>query len=477
MFEAVLARFAEQCPVAVMAQLALRRALRPEWVDAVFEAHADQQYTRELLFSTVVELMGLVAIGLRPSLHAAARHALADGTLGVSLQALYAKVSHSEPAVLRALVRESAARLAPVAAALRPPGAPTTPAWLTGYRVRVLDGTHFAPTEKRLKALRGRRSAALPGQALVLYAPEQDLVVDQVVGDDAHAQELRYVPPLVAAAQPGELWLADRNFATRGLLAALHARGAAVLVREHGRYPAPTPAGERQCVGRGEAGVVYEQPVDCPGPTAATAPLRLRRIEVALALPLASGETVLRLLTTLPATVPAPAVAELYRRRWTIEGLFQRLQGVLHSEVPTLGMPRAALLAFSVAVVAYNVLAVVHAAVEGHAAEVARATHAAAVPISTYHVAQTVREYFHGLLLAVPEEGWARYDAQRPAELAASLRQLAAKVRLEAYRKHPRGSSGPRRPKGHVPPAERSAHIATARVLAEYKQQQRQQAP
>ena len=72
---------------------------------------------------------------------------------------------------------------------------------------------------------------------------------------------------------------------------------------------------------------------------------------------------------------------------------------------------------------------------------------------------------------------WARYDAQLPADLAASLRQLAAKVRLEAYRKHPRGSSGPRRPKGHLPLAEIQEHVATARVLADYKQQRRQQAP
>ena len=153
------------------------------------------------------------------------------------------------------------------------------------------------------------------------------------------------------------------------------------------------------------------------------------------------------------------------------------MQGVLHSEVPTLGTPRAALLAFSVAVVAYNVLAVVQAAVAGHAAQVAHATHTAAVPISAYYVAQTVRDYLHGLLLAVPDEVWARYDAQLPADLAASLRQLAAKVRLEAYRKHPRGSSGPRRPKGHLPLAEIQEHVATARVLADYKQQRGQQAP
>lgn len=119
MLDAVLARFIEACPVAVLAQFALRRALRAEWVDAVFAAHAEPQYTRELLFSTVIDLMALVAVGLRPSGNAAAREALAKGTLGVSLQALHAKVNHSESAVLRALVRESATRLAPV---LRPCG-------------------------------------------------------------------------------------------------------------------------------------------------------------------------------------------------------------------------------------------------------------------------------------------------------------------------------------------------------------------
>lgn len=195
MLDAVLARFIEACPVAVLAQLALQRALRPEWVDAIFEAHAEQQYTRELLFSTVVDLMALVAVGVRPSLHAAAREALSTGTLGVSLQALYEKVNHSEPAVMRALVQETATRLGPVVGYLRPgaAGAAAAP-WPTGYRVRVLDGNHLPASEKRVTPLRGRRAAALPGQALVLYDPAADLVVDLVAGEDAHASETTYVP-------------------------------------------------------------------------------------------------------------------------------------------------------------------------------------------------------------------------------------------------------------------------------------------
>src|SRR5215217_6949369 len=135
--DAVLARFVAQCPVAVMARLALQRAISAEWVDGVFEAHRERQYTRKLLFSTVVDLMSLVALGLRPSLHAAAQRAIADGQLGVSLAALYEKVNHAEPAVLRALVCGSAERLAPLVRHLAPPAA-DRPA-LAGYRLRVVD--------------------------------------------------------------------------------------------------------------------------------------------------------------------------------------------------------------------------------------------------------------------------------------------------------------------------------------------------
>ena len=114
--DAMLKRFSEQAPVAVMARLGMQRAISADWVNQVFEEHSETQYTRELLFSTVVELMSLVALGLRPSLHAAAQK-MPD--LPVSLTALYDKVNRVEPNVVQALVRGSAERLAPVMSPLR----------------------------------------------------------------------------------------------------------------------------------------------------------------------------------------------------------------------------------------------------------------------------------------------------------------------------------------------------------------------
>jgi hypothetical protein len=56
----VFQRFAEISPVTVMTQVVLENALSPGIVDELFETHADLQYTRKLLFSDVVGLMGLV---------------------------------------------------------------------------------------------------------------------------------------------------------------------------------------------------------------------------------------------------------------------------------------------------------------------------------------------------------------------------------------------------------------------------------
>ncbi len=72
-WSSVLERFERHAPASVMARLALEHALPASWVDEVFEAHRQEPYSRELLFSTVVELTTLVSLGLRPSLHAAAR--------------------------------------------------------------------------------------------------------------------------------------------------------------------------------------------------------------------------------------------------------------------------------------------------------------------------------------------------------------------------------------------------------------------
>ncbi len=429
-----------------MARMVLEHALPAGWVDEVFEAHRERQYSRELLFSTVVELTALVSLGLRPSLHAAARQM---PTLPVSLGSLYDKVNHTEPAILRALVRGSAGQLAPVMAALG------TGASLPGWRVRVLDGRHLPASEKRLAPLRGLHGAALPGQSLVVYDPDSGLVTDLVAHEDAHASERAAVEPLLGSAQPGELWIADRHFCTRTVLAGWQTAGAGFIVREHGRHPRLVGPGEWQGRGRAGTGQVREQAIrseDQPP---------WRRVELALDVPTEDGETTIRLWSNLPADVGAGQIAELYRARWRIEGMFGRLESVLNSELASLGRPRAALLGFAVSVLAYNLLTLLARCVEQ-----AHQQQEPPPKVSAYHLALQARSSYEGLLIAVPPECWPPWHSATPECLAERLLSLARHIdprQVATSRRKPK----PKTPKGYVDAKTARAHVATARLLAQ----------
>ena len=82
----IFERFARQSPVTVMARAALEHALSPQAIDALFDRTAQRQYTRTLLFSSVVDLMGTVVARIQPAVNAAYR-AQAQA-LGVSLRAV-----------------------------------------------------------------------------------------------------------------------------------------------------------------------------------------------------------------------------------------------------------------------------------------------------------------------------------------------------------------------------------------------------
>lgn len=144
--------------------------------------------------------------------------------------------------------------------------------------------------------------------------PDRGLVVDLAPGEDAHASERALVPAVLASVQADDLWIGDRNISTRGIIAAIVARGAGFLFREHTSSPSPTEVGNRRRVGRCETGLVYEQSVTIENEAGET--IALRRIEVDLDEPTEDGATTIRMLTNLPADrFDARAVARLYRRR------------------------------------------------------------------------------------------------------------------------------------------------------------------
>jgi IS4 transposase len=451
LLDAVFDRFAKDSPVAVMVRALLEHALPAAAVDELFDRRAETQYTRELLFSEVVDLMALVVCGIHPSPHAAYQARRQD--FRVSVTAVYDKLNGVEPRVSAALVGETAPRLAGVIGAL---GA-TLPDWLPGYPVRILDGNCLAATEHRLRELRRTTAGPLPGKSLVVLDPATMLAVDVFPCEDGHAQERALLHAVLPTVEPGQVWIEDRNFCTLAFLAGVRRRGGHFLVRQHANLPWRPVTGMRP-VGRADGVTVCEQEVRLEDPDGGEA-LVVRRLRLTLPEPTRDGDAVIHLLSSLPAGAADGArLAQLYRGRWTIEGLFGVLVSALEGEQPRLGYPRAALFAFCVSLVAYNVLAVVRAALR---AEYGR--EAVAEGVSTYHLADEIRGIYRGMMVAVPPGHWLPFARMDATALAAVLRGLARRADLSAYRRHPRG---PKRPAPKRTKDRRHPHVATARLIA-----------
>jgi hypothetical protein len=60
MSDEIFERFVEETPISVMVRGIMERIFEPKALDELFELHVKSQYTRELLFSSVVGLMSLV---------------------------------------------------------------------------------------------------------------------------------------------------------------------------------------------------------------------------------------------------------------------------------------------------------------------------------------------------------------------------------------------------------------------------------
>jgi IS4 transposase len=445
-------RFASESPLTVMARALLEHALQPEPIDELFERTAQVQYTDKLLFSTVVDTLSLVVCGFYKSPRKV--YLSRPQQFPVTLKSVYEKLHGVELPVMRELVRDNAGRLTEVVEALG--GA--LPALLPGFTVKILDGNCLAATEHRLKELRDLAAGPLPGKTLVVLDPQLGLVSDVFPCEDGHAQERALLGPVLGSVQEGELWVEDRNFCTLGWLSGVvRRRRAHVLVREHKGLPWAAVDGLRD-IGRVETGAVFEQAVEVTDEGGAV--LRLRRILIKLDKPTRDGDTEVALLTDLTAEqAGALALARLYLERWQIEAVFHVLTVALNCEQPRLGYPRAALFAFCVTLIAYNVLAVIKAAL--------RVTHGAdkvESEVSLYHVTEEIQQTHTGMMIAIVPREWLPFRGMSAVELASRLRELAGQVELSKYRKAPTRPKKPPTPRRHDP---RQPHVSTARILAE----------
>jgi hypothetical protein len=345
-------------------------------------------------------------------------------------------------------VRSSAREFGPLLAHLAGERTP----WLAGYRVTMIDGNCLASTEHRLKVLRGVAAGAFPGKSLVVYAPALGLVPDVFPCEDGPAQERSLCGDVLKTVEAGDLWIADRHFCPREFLCQIDSREAFFVTRAQQGLPFEIGS-PLQAWGRTPTGEVAQQRVrgrDAEGNWHAFWRLRIKRTQATR-----DGAKRLDILTNVPRQVSAQRVADLSRKRWTLDTAFQHLEAYFHSVMNPLGYPKAALCGFCLSLVASNVLAVVLAAL--------RSVHGEDIvdqEVSLYYIANEIATTYHGMMIAIPEPEWDLFSAMSLTELAAIFQALAQRVNLRAFRQSPRGPKKPRPERSGTP---KSGHVSTAK--------------
>lgn len=375
--------------------------------------------------------------------------------LPVSITSVYNKLNGVETGVSAELVRDSGQQLGPVVRRMRG----TVPELLHGYRVRLLDGNHLSGTEHRIEELRTIRAGALPGQALVVLDPALMLAVDVVPCEDGHAQERSLLGDILPMVRKQDLWMADRNFCTTNFLFGIHRRKGCFLIRQHASTLSWELVGKRKRRGKIDTGTVYEQTVHLHDPATGET-LVARRITVELNEPTRDSDTEIHILTNVPPQdANAKSLAKMYAKWWTIETMFQELTVTLRCEINTLGYPKAALFGFCLALVAYNAVSLVKAAL--------RALHGHQVvdnEVSWYYLCMHLSRVYAGMMIAVPDKHWRIFRRLSDAEFAQLLKELAGNIHLARFRKHPRG---PKKPPAKKSSGAKIKHVSTARILAQ----------
>jgi IS4 transposase len=446
---AILNRFMEKSPFPVMARVLMERVLTDERLNICFDEAAERQYTKDLLFSSIFELMSLVVMKVFPSVNAAYQTEKAN--IGVTITSVYNKLNNLEEHIPAALVLDTGRELGQIVNEMDGACKPL----LSGYRVKMLDGNCLASTEHRLAVLRKTSAGALPGKSLVIYDPSTEMILDVIPCKDGHAQERSLLDQVLDRVNADDVIVCDRNFCVRSFLFGLEDKGGYFACRHHKQMPYKALSKLKK-VGTTETGTVYEQQIEVSDDEGRVSVWRA--ITVQLKKETRDGDKELVIITNLPLdAADAISIAEIYRKRWTIETMFQELESYLKSEINTLGYPQAALFGFCVALIAYNVLAVIKAALRNvHGEEKIKNE------VSGYYIAGEISRTYEGMSIAIEEEEWSIFRTMAQDRFVAVLLQLANNVKISKYKKRPRG------PKIKQP--ERSSlknepHVSTAKLL------------
>ena len=347
-------------PLADAALRLLDYALDDDFLTGVFERYRGRSYDRAIAFPSFVHLVADSLLGHRgASAHQTFKNAQGDSSLAASVQAMYAKLRRVPLELSQGLFAEAAARLRAVgsSAVANPLPASVAAFWCLGF-----DGKKIKYVAKKLKPLRGLKGSLFGGKLLVV----QDMATQQAVvaaaAADGEGADNPLVAPAVARvrARPGcrpRLWVGDRAFCDYKLLGVLSADGDHFLVRFNtscGFHPDPSVPVR---TGIDDAHRPYHEEWGWLGDAKNPHRIRVRQITVSRA---DSDDPLILVTSLLDADLyPALDLLTLYRSRWEIEVLFQRVVQTFDLRHLIGGTPQATVFQALLCLLLYNITQII----------------------------------------------------------------------------------------------------------------------
>jgi hypothetical protein len=350
----------DKVPLAQAVFRVLRFTLDETFLEEVYEENRGASYQKVISFPLITHLI-CDALSQDKSGRRVFEKAHEDESLEATVEAAYKKLGRLPVAVSTALLEGASARVRQ----LFPQGCQETAladslACFTGI---VIDGKATKKIPHRLKPLRASTVGGLVGgRGLVAYHLQSGLVLGMEAHEDGDANETPWVPRLVEkvrAGNPGpRLWTGDRQFSYPTSLVEFSRGDDAFLVRYSKAIPFFRDEDRKLRQGKDADGRVYEEEWGWLGVAKHPQRCYVRRVTVQRG----AKDAIIVVTSLLDADrYPAVDLLETYRKRTSIEYVFERITEVFALRRLIGTTPRATLFQLSLCLILYNVLQLVRA--------------------------------------------------------------------------------------------------------------------
>lgn len=379
-------------PLAEAVWLLFDNVLADSFLGDFYETHRGSCYKRAFSFANIVHLVNDALLRNNSRAHPSFVDHEQSEHCPATEQAFYGKLRRMPVSLSEAFLSQATSRLRPWM-----PKSPAVelPASLNAFRVLVFDGKTFKKAAKRLKAVRGRAGRALGGRALVALELSTGLLVGMAADPDAHVNEAKLVPrllPMLREHVSGtHLYVADRGFGDLAQFKRCTDAGHHCVLRLHKKSVFTPDSTQPVRTGVDDQGRVWKDEIGTLSSNReGSRPARRITLE-------RSGDEPLEIVTDLldADLYPTNDLLELYRKRWGIESVFQKISDVFHLTHLIGSSPKAVIFQAAFCMVIYNLLQVIQAIV-------ADTQNRKPSSISTYNLFKDLHKQLNGLFLFVP---------------------------------------------------------------------------